>query len=925
MIRPVEEDGPGADEVTRIGGAAPDSDTPATAPGNSRAHMRHLPAPMPTHIGRFVLERKLGEGGMGVVYYAHDPQLGRPVALKLMRPAMRGHPKDRGSEGEARLLREAQAMARLSHPNVVQVFDTGEFEGAVYLAMEYVGGHDLRTWLGIRPRSWREIVAVFLQAGQGLAAAHAAGIVHRDFKPDNVLVGDDGRARVLDFGLARPPLGDETEEQLGDGAEHSSHKLTLTRVGAYIGTPAYMSPEQHLCRPADDRSDQFSFCVALYEALYGHRPFHGRGAAEIRLAVFQGLPTAPGDRKVPKHLRQILARGLAVDVSQRFPTMKAVLVALAADPARTRRRVVIGLATLCLGAAGALGSILWSEEQRCQHGADSLVPVWNHARAERARAAFFATDLPYAATTWPKVQLQLDLYAHTWARERDEFCAATHVRGEASAALLDLRNACLDDGLRDLDALVSTLETADAATVERGLQSAASLMPLATCADEGIVRERVQPPTDPELADSVQRARVLLARAAARRDAGRPREARDIAASVHRTCADLNYPPLRAEALLELGRSEEATADYELARTHLAAAYHLALGIKHDAAATDAAIALGFVYHRMGQADAAFAWSEHARSLLQRTGERPDQRVPYLLYRSYALTRLGSHVDATAAAQEALALAEAHFPAGDPRIGRMLAGLAHAHWARGDTDVALTLFERSQQSWRAGLSPDHPAVASSGINIGTIYLHRHAFAAALAALQPALTIMERSFGPDHPSVADALTNLGAVADAQGRLDQAVAATERAATIYARRLGPEHEMAIALRIDLGDMEGRLGRNEAALADLRRAISVLRRAGDRPELLALSLGHVGDVLARMARDDEAELAYRDALATLGPAADIESRAPALRGLARLALTRGETRDAEALARSALAPPDPDSKPDDRAAIAAERAAT
>ena len=923
MIRRVDEVPKHPDEVTRVDGpgAQPVSEA-IMAPGNSRTRMKHMPAPMPARIGRFMIVRKLGEGGMGVVFYAYDPQLDRSVALKILRPAMR---RDTNSQGEARLLREAQAMARLSHPNVVQVFEAGEVEEAVYLAMEYVEGHDLRTWLGIRERSWREIVAVFLQAGQGLAAAHAAGVIHRDFKPDNVLVGDDGRARVLDFGLARPADGDETEEYIADGAAHSSHKITLTKVGAYIGTPAYMSPEQHLSQPADARSDQFSYCVALYEALHGHRPFHGKNAAEVRLAVFRGIQAAPSDRKIPKHLRQIVNRGLSTEADQRFVSMRALLAALAVDPARTHRRVAIGVATLTLGAAGAIGSGLWAEEQRCQHGVVSVGPVWNDARAQRVQAAFLATGLSYAAQTWPKVQAELDLYATTWARQRDEFCAATHVLGEASAELLDRRNACLDDCLRDLDALIGALETADGATVERAIQSTASLKPLASCRHAVAVGERVRPPADVELAAAVARARSLLASAAARRDAGRPRESREIATAVGRSSDELNYPPLRAEALLELGRSEEATADYDLARTHLTDAYHLALGIRHDAVATDAAITLSFVHHRMNHGPEAFAWSEHARSLLQRTGERPEQRVPYLLYRSYALTRLGLHVDATRAAEEALALAEQHFPRGDPRIGRMLAGVAHAYWSRGDSDAALALFRRSQDAWRAGLSPDHPAVASSGINISTIHLHRHEFAAALAALLPALTTMERSFGSDHPSVADALTNLGAVADGQGRLAEAVAATERAAAIYARRLGADSHMAVATLIDLGDQQGRLGRQETALCNLRRARSTLRQSGGQPELLAMSERLIGDVLAEQRRSDEAEVSYRSALETLGPAATTDARAPALRGLARLARERGDATQAEALARSALVPTDPEVSADDIHPIASERAAT
>ncbi len=903
------------EETTRVDGPGGHTLDESEAPWTSPIDLAKLPqnpspsasmidasAPLPARIGRFVIVRKLGEGGMGVVFDAFDPELERRVAIKLLRPAMRHH---RNSQGEARLLREAQTMAKLSHPNVVQIYEVGEVDDLVFLAMEFIAGKDLRAWLAARPRSWREVRAVFMQAGQGLAAAHAAGITHRDFKPDNVLVGDDGRVRVLDFGLARPQRGSEVDERLPAGAGvGTSHKVTLTQIGAYVGTPAYMSPEQHLCKPADPQSDQFSFCVGLHECLYGRRPFLGKTSAELRLAVFRPPEPPPGERRVPARLRRIVLRGLSVDPANRFPDMQALLAELGRDPARTWKRVGLGLGVLGLATLGGLGSGWLADERRCSHGDEPLVGVWDRERATEAREAFLATGVRYAAETWPKVQAALDAHATAWAARREDACAATHVRGEASEELLDLRNECLDGRLRELDGLVSAFVTADAATVERALQATADLAPLAACDDARYLRARIKPPADPALAERVARARMLLARAAARRDAGRPREAREIATVVWRASKDLDYPPLHAETLLELGRGEEATADYALAQDHLRAAYHLALGIAADPVAADAAIALSLVYYRKAEFATSFEWSEHARSLLRRTGEPPEQMVLYLLYRSYAQSRLSLHLDAIATAQEALTIAEEQFPALDPRRGRMLAGLAHARWAGGDEAGALDLFKRSQLTWSDGLGPDHPFVASSAINISTIYINRRAFEDAAAVLRPALGIMERAFGPDHPNVADTLINLASLANIQGRLREAAEANERALRIY-MRVDPDRLVVISLLADLGDLQNLLGRHDQALASLRQAL-VLRQRQALPDLPAQIQLHltIAEVLTDMRRPEAAAAEYRTARELLGPDPEPALLRSALTGLARLARERGAATEAEALIREALA---------------------
>jgi hypothetical protein len=323
--------------------------------------------PEPVQLGRYRLIERLGQGGMGVVFRAYDAQLRRDVAVKLLH-AGRGAT---GPEQHARLRREALALGRLSHPNVVQVFEVGEEGEHVYVAMELVRGITLRTWME-RQRGVAEVVAMALQVGRGLAAAHAAGIVHRDLKPENVLVGEDGRARVVDFGLARAMV----EGVPGEGS--SGLEQPLTRSGTLLGTPAFMAPEQ-LRDPtrADARSDQFSFCVMMYEALYGERPFVDRSATEAG-----AVRAAPANTTVPARLRAVLVRGMRVDPGERWPTMNELLAAIAANDGTRGAgalRWLVGGAVLAV-VVGA-GVFAWRANERVRVAEERL------ADAERRLAA----------------------------------------------------------------------------------------------------------------------------------------------------------------------------------------------------------------------------------------------------------------------------------------------------------------------------------------------------------------------------------------------------------------------------------------------------------------------------------------------------------------------------------------------------------
>ena len=334
--------------------ARPDAELDLAA----RSRMANLRAMMfgartePARVDRFVILETLGAGGVGVVHAAYDPRLDRKIALKLVKTGAAAS----GPDVEARLLREAQAMARLSHPNVVQVHEVGAWEGRLFIAMELVAGRSLADWLAARAHGWREVVRVFIDGGRGLAAAHAAGMVHRDFKPENVLVGDDGRVRVTDFGLARSE-GREPGDTWREAGDPLAAIVADAGAGtaAFAGTPGYMSPEQFLGEPATPASDQFSFCVALYRALHGIHPFAGDDRDRLARAVLAGERREPTRLRVPRRIHRALVRGLSRAAGDRFATMPALLRTI--EPRSPWRRAAPALLLAVAGAGGLASTV----------------------------------------------------------------------------------------------------------------------------------------------------------------------------------------------------------------------------------------------------------------------------------------------------------------------------------------------------------------------------------------------------------------------------------------------------------------------------------------------------------------------------------------------------------------------------------------
>ncbi|MFN0247024.1 MAG: serine/threonine-protein kinase [Kofleriaceae bacterium] len=414
---------------------------PATVRSAPPAPVDPPPLSPEDRIGRYTLGRVIGRGAMGVVHVAHDPELGRDVALKILRP--RASPE--------RLRREAKALAKLADPNVVRVYDIGEDAGQIFIAMELVEGENLREWLA-SPRSLDETLAVLVAAGRGLAAAHAVGLVHRDFKPDNVLVAQRGDVLVGDFGLAQiSPPGSQDGPAASSAVTISSipeadseNDAALTATGTVVGTPAYMAPEQ-MHGDALAASDQYAFCVTAWEALFGRRPYDGVTVAELR-ANARAKRIVRSERDVPRSVETVLRRGLEETASARFPSMDALLAALAPSPGPRRTWIALGGLAVALGGAGTAWFATREPAIDCGATAALIAPAWGpHVEGVlRGRLG-------------DRIASSYDVYAGNWQEARVEACAATHVRREQSTATLDRRVACLDRARAALDTTVSML------------------------------------------------------------------------------------------------------------------------------------------------------------------------------------------------------------------------------------------------------------------------------------------------------------------------------------------------------------------------------------------------------------------------------------------------------------------------------------
>ena len=650
--------------------------------------------PRGTTVGRFVLMDLLGEGGMGVVYKAYDPELDRRVAVKLLRAA-------RSDQTRTRFLREAQALARVSHPNIVSVYDVGTFEGDVFIAMELVEGKTLRHWLREDKPPRARVLPVLIAAGRGLAAAHRSGLIHRDFKPDNLIVGSDGRGRVLDFGLARLKDAEQTAEHnrapeapppdpdLGTSGERLLAS-PLTRAGTVMGTPSYMAPEQIRGEEFTERTDQFAFCVVLHEALFGQRPFVGDSLEAIEEAVLAGRISAPPkEAHAPARLRALVLRGLATDPTARWPSMEALLAELERDSRAAFRRAAVTASLVALAGLAAFGFTRQRGQsvRLCAGAEQKLAGVWDAPAKEKVRAAFIATGRSYAADTFRRVERVLDDYAGAWSGMRREACEATHVLGEQSPQVLDLRVRCLDRRLDEMGALVTLFSQAPSGDVlDRAMPASSNLTGLGGCADKEALTAAIPPPDNPAKRARVEALQRRLDRAEALRKAGRFDEGQTEASAILGEARTLGYAPLLGRVLFVLGSLEERSEHPDRAPDLLREAALTAARAKDDPLVARAWTELMFVNtDTLGKPAEALASREAAESAVMRAGDDPKLRWRLVSVEASTLSAQGKVPEALEYDQRALALAEQAF--GPDRAGGRLPAPQPGHHAPDQRQV----------------------------------------------------------------------------------------------------------------------------------------------------------------------------------------------------------------------------------------------
>jgi eukaryotic-like serine/threonine-protein kinase len=836
---------------------------------------------VPSLVGRFEVRECLARGAMGIVFRAHDPKLDRDVAIKVLASSRTASSGRRG-----RMLREAQGMAKLSHPNVVTVHEVGEVDEGVFIAMELVDGTTVTDWLAAARRSWREVRDVFLSAGRGLAAAHDAGVYHRDFKPDNVMIGRDGRVRVMDFGLARLEL-DPSEPASDSDVDYAEGSDLLSLSGEFAGTPAYMAPEQ-FDGIADARCDQFSFCVALFEALFGRRPFEGKTIAALRLATTTGEIRLPSRRaNVPAWLRRTVVRGLAANPEDRHESMATLLEALTHDRVLGRRRT--GVAIAGLGVAIVLTGLVWrSDPPVCSGATQTMEETWSKTRADDLLDAFVASKLPYAAQSAELAIRHVDELASRWIEVHIEVCERG-LRHELSSELLDRRMSCLDQHRRTLDATIDVVAEADHEVVKRAIEVIAGVPVADECLREADVMP-LMPPAD--VAADVQAIRTLMAEAEALARAGKWPRAEALAEAALQQAQTVGWDPVVAEALRTFGLELIRREEYPRAAEPLVEGFFLASEVGRYELAAETAEKLVRVSSNLGRTEEAMTWSRHAELALERSAAGPIQRARLEDAIANALTHVGRFDEAAARQTEAIALAERSLPQSELLLADILTNSAQTLTRSGRGDEAVLRIERAVAISEAALGPDHPKTLVSLNNLGIVLRRLGRLDEALEVHHRALEIWEREWGPDDVETLTCRESLGQTLAALGRLEEAL---EILRDVLARTRARGDDPSLSLRANnVGHVLSLLGRNEEALAVFENALtrSVAALGSDHINN-AVFLANIGSVLSDLGRHEEAIEHLERSLALrrehLGPAHGSVGHSMQLLGIARSATGR------------------------------------
>jgi tetratricopeptide (TPR) repeat protein/predicted Ser/Thr protein kinase len=763
-------------------------------------------AASPTILGRFHLLEILGKGGMGVVYKAYDPQLDRKVAVKVLSIA--------GDEARARLVREAKALARLNHPNVVTIHEVDEDRGELFVAMEYVDGGTLESWCRAHPVEAgsgsvdraRAVLRFADQAVEGLAAAHELGIVHRDIKPANLLIGADDRLRIADFGLARPAGAERPAQPVGDAS-----LATVSTSGAAVGTPAYMSPEQFRGR-ADAKSDQFGFCASFFEALYGTRPFAGGSVTELMESIERGRIEPVGARGVPEHVRRVLVRGLDPDPQRRFADMRALAGALRAGDLRRRR--VRGFAVAAVACTVIAGSIFATRSPECtDERARIEASAGTEARA-RVHAAIVAAGRPYPEELTSRVDVGLDDLVERWSSQRLLACRAAAEPDPALARLATARLACLDDALRTVDATLAGLDTLTVAEANSLPDTLGMLLDVADCDH-----------ADPEAYGS-ELGLELIARHREGRLAMRAPDfaaAREAFAEVLARTEPDRLPSLRAGAYLELAAIDEAHDDREGAFAHATRALDAA-----ERSGDPELLAMGWLaLVQVAPTDVGDPMFEvvtaRVHALLRDREISPHVRAQLAMGEAAVRFGRGDHRRAAALTREAIAIAE---PFEHTYLAEMHTMLAGALQLEGDLAGALAAAQAAVSSTSDRLGAHHPELGGMLLRLGDAQSWACDDEAAVATCTRAIELLEGTPGYLSANLVAAYNQRASSLAAMQRFDEAIADLRHALALATADPDANGLSAALSHVELAHVYRRTARAADALVEADTALSQLR---------------------------------------------------------------------------------------------------
>jgi len=783
-------------------------------------------------LGRFTVLDLLGAGGMGVVYSAFDPELDRRIAVKLVN----------GRVGERHSLeREARALARVKSPNVATVYDVGVAGGRVFVAMEYVEGQTLRQWAA-QPRPVSEVVRVYADAGRGLAAIHAAGLVHRDFKPDNAVVGADGAVRIVDFGLARAIPGAGTF----DGNDASGG----LSVGG--GTPAYMAPEVVEGASLDARSDQYSFCVALYEALFGVRPTPAPSGGPTWV---QGKrPT----RRLPGHLRAVLARGLSSVPDQRFDSIEALIAALT-RPRLKRRYAAIGLAL----AVGSVAAVEVAADDPCDAKAQ-VAAVWSDSVRHRIGQAIADSGIPFAQAQSRIVQRSLERYVSDWSVAYGEVCAASD-RETQPAVALEWRSACLNAQRRQLEATLATLDQPDTAVANAAHELVDGLVPPRDCLRDDIAESARSRPTDGAALAALSEVEDGVGTVRRQRQLGRFREALQTVEALGEKASGLGYCAARIEVATLRGQLMGDLGDWRGAVEVLDEA-----GAEADRCGLDRLRALAWqnrthlllLLSELGEAQ---EWVDRLVALSERVAPGGELYADAVALRALVVGNRGDVDAAIVGLRSALSLREKASGTNSERYRKDLQALGTMMARAGMLDEARRTLERALALTRASVGEEeHPALAEMEFALSVQDLERGQYAEALPPMRASCARLERALGPGSEALAECDHHLGIALLRTGDLEGARIHHERALDSRRRRVGDTHAGVAASLDALASVHFGLGNTERALRLYEEALAVTVDVyGERGWWVADSYGNVAGAHARLGRHAQAVTAYRRAL--------------------------------------------------------------